>query len=933
MKTKKGEIHKLINYLSKYNFLRGLLIFLLILLFVPPIYGQYYFGKNKIQAVDYKWYIKQTEHFEVYYYEGEEELARLVIGKAERYFQELTQSLRVRPKGRVPVIIYSSPNLFQETTVTPYILPEGVGGFTEYIKGRVVLPFQGNVEELEHILKHELTHIFVFAALEKYFASYSEYIFFFPPLWFNEGLCEYLSHRERPLTELILRTSVIEDDMVLPSDLWKISGSYKMYKIGEAFLGYLADRYTERRLTELLHNIPILKRFDAAFYSTFGEPLDKIEQEWYYHLRKKYLPSVSEKDEPNNVGRRLLNKPWIFSPVTIKQDTTYTLIFKGFWMGYTGIYQLKQNKTKLLLKSRTESDFVSLHPSNNRIGAHPDGFITFSAKSKGKDKLYIYNLNRQKVVLKKGFDNFYNISNPSFSSDRTRIVFTGSTLSGFEEIYIYNIEKDSLSQITDSKWEKREPSFWKDDRYIIFASHKYPGSLLCLNLADDTITSLFSVSGKVKDFSALDDGTIVFVLENEQERNAFKYQRGKIFRLTNLTTGLFCPTPADGDSIIATVYTKDSYYLMKLATHQELVAQPEEVAVSEKSLAIPIAFKVQKTRRLKWLRKLSLDIAQGAVATEKATESSGGLELYLTDMLGENRLYLSLYLNSTEFSNLLKELNFHANYSSLWGKFYWSAGVYHLFQRDYSGILENYEEELTGISAGISYPFSRFRRVEATTYLRYASYKELWGEKSFSGPLVSLNLSYVKDNSIWSSTGPIDGTRQNFTIGATVHPVESTLYSSLVSVDLRRYLRLSERMCWANRLVLRGSWGIKPNLFFVGGSWSIRGYPFFYFRGSKILLANSELRFPVLDNLVLNFPFATLHLAGLKGAVFMDAAQSWVGDEDWEEKLKNLKGSMGMGLRLNLAYYTVLRFDLAWRTDFREIESKPRWDFFFGWDF
>ena len=34
-----------------------------------------YFGRNKVQYRDFKWEIISTPHFEIYYYQGEEEAA------------------------------------------------------------------------------------------------------------------------------------------------------------------------------------------------------------------------------------------------------------------------------------------------------------------------------------------------------------------------------------------------------------------------------------------------------------------------------------------------------------------------------------------------------------------------------------------------------------------------------------------------------------------------------------------------------------------------------------------------------------------------------------------------------------------------------------------------------------------------------------------
>jgi hypothetical protein len=44
-------------------------------------------------------------------------------------------------------------------------MPEGVGGFTEVFKNRMVIPFTGSYEDFRHVLHHELTHAVMFNLL------------------------------------------------------------------------------------------------------------------------------------------------------------------------------------------------------------------------------------------------------------------------------------------------------------------------------------------------------------------------------------------------------------------------------------------------------------------------------------------------------------------------------------------------------------------------------------------------------------------------------------------------------------------------------------------------------------------------------------------------------------------------------------------------
>ena len=113
-------------------------------LIAAPSEAQIYFGKNKVQYTHFDWQVMTTDHFRVYFYSEEFELAKTAARLAEDSYRVLAAKFRHEIKNKVPLIIYSSPSYFSQTNVIPGILPESVAGFTEFMKGRVVVPFNGS---------------------------------------------------------------------------------------------------------------------------------------------------------------------------------------------------------------------------------------------------------------------------------------------------------------------------------------------------------------------------------------------------------------------------------------------------------------------------------------------------------------------------------------------------------------------------------------------------------------------------------------------------------------------------------------------------------------------------------------------------------------------------------------------------------------------
>ncbi len=114
------------------------LVFLIILLLLPDalLHSQYYFGRNKVIYNRFDWQIMQTTHFDIYYYPQMRELAEIGAQYAEESYTFLEHRFNHNIPQRIPLIFYATHAHFQETNTISYLIPEGVGGFFEFLKDR-----------------------------------------------------------------------------------------------------------------------------------------------------------------------------------------------------------------------------------------------------------------------------------------------------------------------------------------------------------------------------------------------------------------------------------------------------------------------------------------------------------------------------------------------------------------------------------------------------------------------------------------------------------------------------------------------------------------------------------------------------------------------------------------------------------------------------
>ena len=180
----------------RYNFFLIFIMFLFIdsISITTSTYAQgFHFGRNKVQYTKFDWQVLKTDHFDIYYYPEMRDIAEKGAQFAEDSYSVLETKFNFSVTKRIPLIFYSSHLHFQQTNVTPGFIPEGVGGFFEFIKNRVVIPGNGDLNQFRHVIRHELVHVFMHRKILHISKKHNRLDVSYPPLWFVEGLAEFWS--------------------------------------------------------------------------------------------------------------------------------------------------------------------------------------------------------------------------------------------------------------------------------------------------------------------------------------------------------------------------------------------------------------------------------------------------------------------------------------------------------------------------------------------------------------------------------------------------------------------------------------------------------------------------------------------------------------------------------------------------------------------
>ena len=138
-----------------------------ILIFITLSISISFAQTNKVNDRYFDWMTYKTTHFIIYYYPEADRMVRAMGDMAEVAYSKINEILEHDVKKKIPLILYKSHADFRQTNVTTETLTEGIGGFTELLKYRVVIPFTGSMDQFQKVITHEVNHVFEFDMLYK----------------------------------------------------------------------------------------------------------------------------------------------------------------------------------------------------------------------------------------------------------------------------------------------------------------------------------------------------------------------------------------------------------------------------------------------------------------------------------------------------------------------------------------------------------------------------------------------------------------------------------------------------------------------------------------------------------------------------------------------------------------------------------------------
>lgn len=913
-------------------------------------HAQYPFGKNKVIYQGRDWRVLKTEHVDIYHYAPDSTLILYLAPLVEATFEEYTKTFRLEFSHRLPFVFYATHYDFQQTNILPSLISEYTGGFTDLMKGRIAVPANGSYANLRHVARHEMVHAFMLEKIHRVMDDRGKYTYGQPPLWFTEGMAEYIADSpQTPQGEMFVRDALLNGHLLHLDEIWRIEGSYMMYKQGEAILNYIGTNYGEDAVVRILENWWTSPDFSAVLKNTIGIDLFELDDAFQKYARRKYYPSVLEHRFASDLGRQLTPDGSFYSRATaaIGPDGGVDLCALSARDGRVVICSGPrpdegQWHPDVLVKSGRSARLESMPAFRSKLEMRGDTLV-FVAKHSARDRLYIWSRSRNREIASYQFDGLTMLQSPTLSGDGTRIVFSAIEARGRMDLYLLHLGDGSLERLTEDGFSEEDPDYNPHADVIVFTSDRGAGE-------DLNRTHIYQMVVPTREIVPVEGGpfadsnpewspdgkSFLFISDRDGTPDVYLHRPDGVVRQTSLATG--CSMPAflpDGQHFLASVYERGEFH-----TYEFPVVNPPRAlrsVMAPDSLRVPWS-RVDADRdsfvTRPYRTRFGVDFVGAGVAIDPSAGDIGnGGQLVLTDILGNHQINVIFGTTTDDFNTIWKDFNFALSYTNLSHHLNYSIAGFHLNSFTDRILLSN-QEKRTGGAFAVSYPLNKFDRIEASTVLREiekinpATEAGLRPRKSFTG---SVYLSAVRDNTLWTYGGPLLGWRFYVTGGPTVDFQGRGFDSSLLQFDIRRYIKLGPRVVFAARYITRNAWGGDDLVFYLGGPWTLRGYSYNEFFGRTTHLFNTELRFPLLDGLRINLPFGPIEFPMFRGALFFDAGRTArnsfsILDTDW-------LGSLGIGTELNLGFAPVIRVNFTWPTDFVRIANDTRLELFIGYNY
>jgi hypothetical protein len=230
----------------------------------------------------FQWRALQTDHFRLYWYDGDLAFATAAVNTAENSFAKLSAELTAPLNlAVIDVFVYGSRSALQDTLSSSVY--GWVAGHADPELGQMLLSIAPGADqkmEMERQIPHELAHLLTYQLTGQNYR--------YQPVWLLEGIATNAEFSLDPSYRQTL-TRAAEEQRLIPirdlCDHFPAGGEevYLAYAEAQSFVQFLKEKKGNDGLSSLLAEYASGTACDAGFENVYGISLQQMEYRWQQH--------------------------------------------------------------------------------------------------------------------------------------------------------------------------------------------------------------------------------------------------------------------------------------------------------------------------------------------------------------------------------------------------------------------------------------------------------------------------------------------------------------------------------------------------------------------------------------------------------------------------------------------------------------------------
>ncbi|MFT3979872.1 MAG: hypothetical protein QM687_05335 [Ferruginibacter sp.] len=435
------------------------------------------FGRNRVQYSKFKWQYYQTQNFNVYFYDGGQELAKYVLQAAEQELPQIEAATEYSLQRRANIIVYNQFSDFQQTNIGLETDLLRTGGLTQFVNNKLPVYFDGNHANLKRMLRQGIAKIITQNLLfgDDIGEVAGNQTLLDLPQWLTDGYMAYIGENW---------SAELDDD--LKSEL--LSGNYNKFSslafhrpllAGHAFWYFIEEKYKKENVTYFFYLTRQYRNLNKAsqqitklkFNALLSEFMEYETDKYYQDIRRRKTYPKGNYVEGFTISKRL--NYYRFNVNPNKRNNSF--VVTQWKKGITRVLLSEDFEYKTLLKFGVRNYENEVNPNYPLMAWDPKGSrIAVAYIKEGKLNFFVYDLVTRikfnKTILSEQIDQ---IQDMKYMLD-SKTLLVSAVKNGHTDIYTYDIDREKFKAITNDVFDNLDasPIAFPGKTGVIFSSNR-----------------------------------------------------------------------------------------------------------------------------------------------------------------------------------------------------------------------------------------------------------------------------------------------------------------------------------------------------------------------------------------------------------------------------------------------------------------------------